>query len=151
MPKTEPRVVTTLNKKLGADFTFQDPRLPEDYEMPKDANVAVLVDVPVPESYEEACAAPFYTNEGEALKALQNDCARVRTNAVRPVLREAESPDFDFMVAGQQAIDTYAPGRRGGFQPRVTEDEIEDIDDVEELKAFLARRGVLGARATAAV
>jgi len=69
------KVLTTANKKLGADFSFTDPSLPSDFEMPKEANVAVGVGVEVPDNAEE--------------------------------------------------------------------DEIEDIDDIEELKAFLKARGAL--------
>lgn len=137
------KVLTTQNKKLGDDFSFTDPSLPEDFEMPKDANIAVLVSVEVPDNGEEAASERFYGSHEKVAAALEADWARVCLNAGRPLIRDTDQPDFDFAGQSQQAADEYRPGRRGGFASRVREEEIEDIDDIEELKAFLRKRGSL--------
>ena len=137
------KVLTTANKKLGADFSFTDPSLPSDFEMPKEANVAVGVGVEVPDNAEEAATERFYGSNEKVSAALEADWARVCLNAGRPLLRDTEEAGLDFASVAQQASDEYRPGRRGGVATRVREDEIEDIDDIEELKAFLKARGAL--------
>lgn len=138
------KVLTTANKRLGDGFVgFTDPNLPEDFEMPKDANVAVALTVEVPDSAEEAAGERFYGSHEKVASALQSDWARVCLNAGRPLIRDTESPDFDFAVQAQLAADEYRPGRRGGFASRITEAEVEDITDIEEFKAFMRKRGSL--------
>jgi hypothetical protein len=137
------KVLTTMNKKLGDEFEFIDPRLPEDFDMPKDANIAVAMTVEVPDNTEEAAGERFYGSPDKANSALEADWARVCLNAGRPLIRDTESTEFDFAGQAQQAADEYRPGRRGGFASRVREEEIEDINDIEELKEFLRKRGSL--------
>lgn len=134
-------VVTTKNTK---GLSFQSPKLDEDFEMPKDSNIAAAVLVEVPTSLEEAAGEEFYGSEEAALKALKQDWSRRCVNAARPILREAES-DLDWDTVAQQAVDGYKPGRRGGFAPKVTEDELEDFEDVDALREFLRKRGVVKA------
>lgn len=145
--ETIKRVVTTENKKIEEFEGWQDPRLDEEYDMPKSKNIAVLVEVQVPESLAEAAESQFYGSEAAVLDVLKDDTARIRTNAARPLLREADRSDFDFAGVAQQAVDSYQAGRRGGFVPRVSEQEMEDIDDIDELKAFLKRRGAVSSAA----
>ena len=138
------KVLTTMNKKLGEGFEgFTDPNLPSDFDMPKDANIAVAMTVEVPDSAEEAASERFYGSDDKVNAAIQADWARVCLNAGRPLIRDTDAQEFDFAGQAQAAADEYRPGRRGGFASRVKEDEIEDIDDIEELKAFLRKRGSL--------
>lgn len=143
MSHSIPKVLTTANKKLGPDFSFTDPTLPSDFDMPKEANIAVGVSVEVPDSAVEAATERFYGSDEKVNAALEADWARVCLNAGRPLIRDTEEATLDFVAVSQQAADEYRPGRRGGFASRVKEEEIEDIDDIEELKEFLRRRGSL--------
>lgn len=138
------KVLTTKNNKLGEGFAgFTDPNLPADFDMPKDANIAVALTVEVPDSAEEAAGERFYGSHEKVAAALQSDWARVCLNAGRPLIRDTDAEGFDFTGQAQQAADEYRPGRRGGFATRVREEEIEDINDIDELKEFLRKRGSL--------
>lgn len=139
--RSEITAVTTKNVK---GFEFQSEKLGEEYEMPKGTSIAAAVDVEVPESLDEASGEEFYGSEESALKALVQDWTRRCVNAARPILREAET-ELDWDTVAQQAVDGYKPGRKGGFAPKVTEDELDQFEDVEQLREFLRGRGVVKA------
>lgn len=157
MSKRIAKVLTTGNKK---GVTFEDDRIRQhpdftDFEMPKDATIAVLVEIDVPDNAQEAASADFYGSEEQVTKTLQQDWARVCLNAGRPLLRDADSADALVSLA-QQAADTYKPGRRGGFAPKVDEAAFDEAaeaalasGDIASLKAFLQSQGVkvVGAQA----
>ena len=148
MSKTVTRELSTTNKMVVAarkagqpvpsDFVYQG------YEGAVDGDISVKVDVEVFESLEEACGEDFYGSEKVAIDALSEDWIKRCLNTARPVLREAEKP-LDWQGVAQLAINGYKPGKKGGFQPRVTEAEIDQIDDLEQLKELLRKRGAVAA------
>lgn len=139
------KILTTKNKK---GFSFTDPRLAEAFPdfKPETDEIAVLVEVEVPDNAEEAGQERFYGSEDTVSQTLKNDWARVCMNAGRPILRESES-ELDWVTEAQNAADQYRPGRRGGFAPKVTEDEVDQFDNIDDLKAFLKSRRVVAASA----
>lgn len=139
MAKRVPVIVSTKNAK----FTFVGDGVNAD-DIPKDSTITVLIDAEVPESAEEAAGEAFYGSEANLMEAVQEDWKRRCANTARPVLRTAEQ-ELDWQGAAQTAADSYKPGRRGGFAPKVTMDEADQYTDLASFKEFLSKRGVLKA------
>lgn len=104
--------------------------------------IEVSVEVTVPSTLEEAAGDEFYGGEDKVLDTIQKEWNRRCVNAARPILRDAEQ-ELDWQSVAQQAVDSYSPGRKGGFAPKISEQDVEQFDDVEELKAFLRGQGAL--------
>ena len=112
--------VKTTNKKFG--------------------EITVELSVSVPENVNEA--AEFYGSEEKLMDAIQGDVARRRSNAARPVLRDAEQ-ELDWQRVAQDTADAYQPGRRGGFGGvAISEEELRTAGDMDSLLALLKARGV---------
>lgn len=103
-----------------------------------DQKIEAVFDIEVPGDYAEA--EEFYGSVEGVVKAIQGDVKTRKMNAVRPVLNEAES-EADWNGLATQIAGDYKPGRRSG--PKVSEDEVADIEDVDALKTLLRARGVL--------
>ena len=102
--------------------------------------IEVNIDVTVPETLAEA--AEFYKGEEELIKVVQQETVRRKINAARPILRDADT-EMDWVDVATQIAEQYEPGRRGGFQVGVSEDEVDSAESVEDLKALLASKGIL--------
>lgn len=101
--------------------------------------IEVNVTAEVPETLAEA--AEFYGGEDKLIESIQSDVARRRANAARPILRDADT-ELDWQAVAQDAVDTYTPGRRGGFQgAKVSEEELKSAGSVEDLVAMLKAKG----------
>jgi len=84
----------------------------------------------------------WYGDEAKALKSIQADQIRRQMNAVRPILRDAET-EMDWSAAAQRAASSYRPGRRGGFgAPEVDATELEEAGSVEAIMELLRAKGV---------
>ncbi len=101
--------------------------------------IEVQLEVSVPENVQEA--AEFYGGEEKMIDAIQQDVARRRANAARPILRDSETK-LDWQKVAQEAASTYTPGRRGGFAPSIDESELRNVGDMDSLIALLRSRGV---------
>lgn len=126
--------VTTKNKK---GYTFVSDGLESDGK-----EIAVRVTCEVPETMEEAASADFYGTEEAAMTSLQQDWTRRSVNAARPLLRESEQ-ELDWENVAQTAVDGYKPGRRGGFAPKVSEEDLDSFDNIDALREFLRKQGVV--------
>lgn len=139
MPTRQRAIVSTKNVK---GLTFVDPELNADeQEKASQDEITVVLDVEVPESLTEAASEDFYGDEEKALAALQQDWQRRSVNAARPILRTSET-QLDWHTVAQNAADSYKPGRRGGFQAKVSLEDLEKYDNVDDLRNFLASIGV---------
>lgn len=96
----------------------------------------------VPDSMEEAASDEFYGSEEAALKALRRDWTTRKKNSVRPGLQDAQKQGINLEQYAQNTADAYRPGRRGGFQVVVGEDEIRSAGSVDDVLALLKARGV---------
>jgi hypothetical protein len=142
--KRVPAKVSTTNKVLPQNLWPQ----PTDSNglkiQPADGGglfIEVIIQAEVPETWEEAVS--FYGGEEEGLKAVQQDIARRRSNAARPVLRDTETP-LDWINVAQQAADSHKPGQRGGFRaaPTVDEAELRSASSMDDLLALLRAKGI---------
>lgn len=138
MSKVVTRELSTENKKRTPPFEHKG------YEGAKDGAISVLVDCLVPETLEEAASEDFYGTETVLIDAIQEDWIKRLLNTARPVLRESER-ELDWQHAAQTAADAYKPGRKGGFAPRINESELDEINDLEQLKELLRKRGAVAA------
>jgi hypothetical protein len=143
--KRIPAEVSTTNKVLPQN-QWPDPIEGENLTIkPADGGglfVKVTIQAEVPETWEEA--VQFYGGEEEAIKALQGDISRRRSNAARPILRDTETV-IDWVNIAQQAGDAHKPGQRGGFRAQPTIDEAElrgNVQDMDSLLAFLRNKGI---------
>lgn len=103
--------------------------------------IKVSVEVNVPETVQEAASEDFYQSETAVIDSLQADWVRRSVNAARPLLRDAET-EGDWEAIAQSGVDSYSPGRKGGFK-KLTEDEISQFDDMDSLMAHLRATGRL--------
>ena len=131
------RIEVTVSTKNEKGFTFVSDGLESDGK-----EIAVRAQCNVPESLEEAASADFYGTEEAAMTALQQDWQRRAVNAARPLLRTAEMP-LDWETIAQTAIDGYKPGRRGGFAPKISDEELDAFDDIEALREHLRKLGMV--------
>lgn len=96
-------------------------------------------EIEVPSTFEEAIE--FYGSEEKFMDSVQQDVARKRGNAVRPVLREATTV-LDWDAVASQAANSYQPGRRGSFgRPTISAGELQNVSH-DDLLALLASKGV---------
>lgn len=104
--------------------------------------ISVEVSGEIPSNLTEA--SEMYGGEAKLLESVQQDYIRRLQNAARPILRDTDEVDPDAQQRmAQAAVDAYKPGRKGGFGSiEVAEDELENIDSTEALKAFLQSRGI---------
>jgi hypothetical protein len=136
MGKRIAATVTTKNKK---GFTHQG------FEDADEAEIGVAVEVEIPETFEEAAGPEFYGSEQAVLTAVTEDWKRRCVTAARPILRESET-ELDWQSVAQTAVDSYKPGRKGGFAPKVAEEELDEKfggEISDDLKAFLRSKGVM--------
>lgn len=127
-----------MSKRITAEISTTNKNLKG--EDGKDLEIKVSVEVEVPETLEEA--ANFYGSEEKLLDSIQTDVARRKSNAARPLLRDAEGI-ADWQVIAQQAVDSYTPGRRGGFgSVAVSEDELSSATSMSDLLALLRAKGI---------
>jgi hypothetical protein len=142
--KRMPIEVTTTNKVLPQNLWPQPTESETLTIKPADGgglNIGVTIQAEVPETWEEAVS--FYGGEEEGLKAVQQDIARRRSNAARPVLRDTETV-LDWVNVAQQAADSHKPGQRGGFRaaPTVDEAELRSATSMDDLLALLRAKGI---------
>jgi hypothetical protein len=98
------------------------------------------VSINIPDSLEEAMSADFYGSEEALLKAIQGSFSTDASNTVRRAFRESEV-ERDWAVYGQEIADSYRPGRKGGFKPKVSRDELADLT-LDEIVEVLRNKGL---------
>jgi hypothetical protein len=127
MSHTITKEVETVNKKI-------------DEENPLDIKVTVTV-----LQFDTITeAADWFEGEEKLLASINVDASRRQQNAVRPPLRDSEV-ELDWAVAAQRAVDTYAPGRKGGFGVTAEEDKLDELmegGDIKAMKAYLLAQGL---------
>lgn len=129
LTSTQKVKVTTANKNGFSNSTNSN----------GDPILEVEIEVSVPSDTNEA--TDFFGGEQQVLEILQQEVVRRKANLARPILREAES-ELDWLSVATEAAEGYRPGRRGGFQPKMTEDELEGLSS-DEIIARMRAKGML--------
>jgi hypothetical protein len=128
-----------MSKRIDVEISTTNKNLKGEDDKPLE--IKVNCNAEVPETIQEA--AEFYGGEDKLIESIQSDVARRKSNAARPILRDATST-LNWTTVAQQAIDTYQPGRRGGFGQPVTVDAaaLASAGNMDELMALLRQSGV---------